>query len=278
MPQPAPLATPQEGFLVKYSTYLKNQNLAANTITAYERHAGLWLNYIAGRRATKGLVVRFLNAYGRTHAPNSTKLLYAALMAYFRYKKEHKLVQSCQDIRLPSTMQLNRTIIDLATYEARKVHFHSGGSWHQQRNWLIFTVLFTTGIRAGELSQVKKSTIKNHMLVITGKGNKQRQIFLSAYLLERLAQWPEDQISITRRGRQLTYKQINAIVRTLTQTWFEQPFTPHDLRRSYATNLLRRGIDLKTISLLLGHANINTTARYIFYTQEEIYQSIKDLF
>lgn len=53
---------------------------------------------------------------------------------------------------------------------------------------------------------------------------------------------------------------------------------PHDLRRSYATNLLRKGIDLKTVAELLGHSNINTTSKYIHLSENELVQKIKKIF
>ena len=263
---------------MKYSTYLKNKNLSNNTILAYQRVAQNWNNFLDQKEPTKKLLATFLSKYQKNHAANSTKLAHAALLAYFKFQKRTKLYQEARDIRIPSVVLTNKTIIDLATYEKMKANLAKTTTWYEQRNWLLFICLFTTGIRATELHQIQKSAIKQNFLTITGKGQKERTIILNDYFLELLNAWKPNQISISKSKKLLSYKQINEIIKELTLKFLGQAFHPHDLRRSYATNLLRNGIDLKTIATLLGHANINTTARYIFYTQEEIYSNIKHLF
>lgn len=263
---------------MKYINYLKNKNLAPNTISTYLVNIEKWLLFLNHRVANKKLLVTFINQYAKNHAPNSVKLMFATIMSYLKFQKAEKLIEDCQDIRLPSQMLANKNIITIEEYELAKLKFTNLKTWYQKRNWLIFSILFTTGIRASELNQIKKNAIIDQSIIIKGKGNKNRQVFLGNYLVSLLNKWRSNQININKQHKQISYKQINLIIKTITKQYFQKNLSPHDLRRSYATNLLRNGVDLKTIALLLGHNNINTTSRYIFFTKDEIHLNIKHLF
>ncbi|WP_033159732.1 tyrosine-type recombinase/integrase [Mycoplasmoides alvi] len=104
------------------------------------------------------------------------------------------------------------------------------------------------------------------------------KFFLNEYLISLLNTWKANRINISKKNKLLSYKQINCIVKYVSFKYFKKIINPHDLRRSFATNLLRNHVDLKTISYLLGHSNINTTSRYIFFTVDEIHKNIKNIF
>lgn len=263
---------------MKYKTYLKNKNLSSNTIKAYWSNIERWLKFLNGKPATKAKLTTFINEYNKDHSPNSVKLAFSAIMSYLKYQKYDKLISAAHDIRLPSQVSINKNIIDIKEYESIKNNFKNERNWYKKRNWLIFSILFTTGIRVSELNQISKSAIIDKTIMIKGKGNKNRPVFLGNYLTTLINNWRSNQIIISKNHKKLTYKQINLIIKQISQEHFYKKLSPHDLRRSFATNLSRNGVDLKTISLLLGHSNINTTSRYIFYTQEEIRLSIDDLF
>lgn len=263
---------------MKYTTYLKNKNLSKNTIDTYWSNIQKWLKFLNGKPATKAKLTTFINEYNKNHSPSSVKLAFSAIISYLKYQKYDKLVLAANDIRLPSQVYINKNIIDIKEYDLIKNLFENEKNWYKKRNWLIFSILFTTGIRASELNQISKNAIIDKTVMIKGKGNKNRPVFLGNYLTSLINNWRSNQITISKNHKKLTYKQINLIIQKISQEYFSKKLSPHDLRRSFATNLSKNGIDLKTISLLLGHSNINTTSRYIFYTQEEIRLSIDDLF
>ena len=263
---------------MKYLTYLKNKNLSKNTINCYLKYSKIWINYLNDRKPNKSLFVKFLNQYRKTHSNNSTKLLYSSILSFIKFKKMHKLYFECNDIRLPSTSLKNKTIIDLNEFNKIKSSLTNISKWYEKRNWIIFVFLFTTGLRANELNQINKKNIHYNRIKIIGKGQKEREIFLNEYLISLLNTWKANRINISKQNKLLSYKQINCIIKCVSFKYFKKNINPHDLRRSFATNLLRNHVDLKTISYLLGHSNINTTSRYIFLTVDEIHKNIKNIF
>lgn len=263
---------------MKYTTYLKNKNLSKLTINTYIRNANKWEIYLNSRKSSKKLFVNYINKYQKNHMPNSTRLIYSSILSYIKFQKKWKLYNEFKDIRLPSSTQLNKTTISLKEFNELRGIKTIEKDWYKSRDWLIFTFLLTTGIRISELTQVNKKNIKNNCLTINGKGNKERIIYICDYLQILLRNWKANRINISKQNKQITNKQANIIIKKIGKMLFDKEITPHSLRRSYATNLLRGGVDIKTVSKMLGHTNINTTSRYIHFSNEELIDNIKHIF
>lgn len=263
---------------MKYTTYLKNKNLSKLTINTYIRNANKWEIYLNSRKSSKKLFVNYINKYQKNHMPNSTRLIYSSILSYIKFQKKWKLYNEFKDIRLPSSTQLNKTTISLKEFNELRGVKTIEKDWYKSRDWLIFTFLLTTGIRISELTQVNKKNIKNNCLTINGKGNKERIIYICDYLQILLRNWKANRINISKQNKQITNKQANIIIKKIGKMLFDKEITPHSLRRSYATNLLRGGVDIKTVSKMLGHTNINTTSRYIHFSSEELIDNIKHIF
>ncbi len=120
----------------------------------------------------------------------------------------------------------------------------------------------------------KNKIYDKNKLKIKGKGNKIRVIFLTKYLQELLLSWKANRIAINSKNKLITIKQINTIIKKMSNKYFNKELTPHDLRRSYATNLLKNNANIEIVRQTLGHSNINTTSRYIQINEEDIYKEI----
>jgi integrase/recombinase XerC len=149
----------------------------------------------------------------------------------------------------------------------------------QDENWLglrdvaVLTLLYGCGLRISEaLSLNNRDKPKGEVLIITGKGNKQRMVPVLNVVREAiesyLARCPfqlgdDDPLFIGKRGRRLDPGVIQRQVRRLRGLLgLPESATPHALRHSFATHLLSDGGDLRTIQELLGHASLSTTQRY----------------
>lgn len=262
---------------MKYVEYLIDKNLSDETIRVYLINLRQWNSFIKAKDPTKSDFVKFIRHYSSNHKPNSVHLMYSSILSFFKFKKWYDLINECKDIRLPQqNLCLKETITINEFMEVFNSYFPQ--SFMKKRNWLIFCVLFMTGIRANELNEFEISKIKEGKMVIKGKGNKYRNIYINDKLQTKLLAWNFDKINVNKKNEKLSSKQIIYIINNLGKKLFNKNITPHSLRRSFATNLLRAKIDIKVVCNLLGHSNINTTARYIHLTEQELLNEFKKVF
>jgi len=136
-------------------------------------------------------------------------------------------------------------------------------------------LLLSTGIRRGEAVAITLEDIdlENRQLLVRGKGDKQRMVPLTEQAVEAIrAYLPHRTNSQCRRlfvsaygGHPIQGRVVNAMLAgTVRKAGLEgQGITPHKLRHTFATHLIRHGTDIRTVQELLGHSDIQTTARYL---------------
>ena len=263
---------------MKYSTYLKNKNLSINTIKIYLREYEKWKLYLNNKNPNKTLFVKYIKNYSKNHQPNSVRLVYSSVLSIFKFEKRWKLLNQCNDIKLPKIQQSNKSIITLEEYNKVRQKIVLSTKV-EKRNWLIFSFIFLTGIRVSELLEFNKNKIyEKNKLKIRGKGNKVRVIFITNYLEKLLDDWKQNKIAINNKNKSLSTKAISEIIKNVSEIYFNKKLTPHGLRRSCATNLLKNKANIEIVRKTLGHTNINTTARYLHFNDDDILEEINSIF
>ena len=146
-----------------------------------------------------------------------------------------------------------------------------------QRNKTIIEILYGTGIRVSELINLKLSNIffKENIIKVIGKGNKERfvplgeiasnemKIYINNRNLLKIDSKSSDILFLNRYGRGLTRSMIFKIISDASKrVGLDKKISPHTLRHSFATHLIKNGADLRTIQLILGHESITTTEIY----------------
>jgi len=158
------------------------------------------------------------------------------------------------------------------------------------RRTLLMT-LYGTGMRRSELAHLKVSDIDSQRMIIrvvAGKGGKDRDLPLSPTLLETLREYwrwrkPKLYMFPTRTlGRRLDQPISDKTVwiacrEAAPRAGINKRVTPHTLRHSWATHLLEAGTDLRTIQVLLGHGDLETTAQYLHLSQRHLQAVINPL-
>lgn len=153
-----------------------------------------------------------------------------------------------------------------------------------QRDRVIIELLYASGIRVGELVNIKISDINtsNKTIKILGKGNKERiayyndvtKKYLNIYLKEgrnNLNINGSDYLFLNYRGNKITTRGVELILdKIIKQTSLNKHLTPHMLRHSFATHLLNEGCDLLSVQELLGHASLSATNVYTHITNDRL--------
>ena len=159
------------------------------------------------------------------------------------------------------------------------------------RNLTLLETLYGSGLRVSELISLKISDLhfEENLLLITGKGNKQRLVPLGGVCKQKLKVYIEevrvhvpvkkdygDIVFLNQHGRQLTRAMIFTIVRqTAADAGIEKKISPHTFRHSFATHLLENGADLRSIQLMMGHENITTTEVYMHLDTQHLSKSLQ---
>ena len=157
------------------------------------------------------------------------------------------------------------------------------------RNRAIIEVFFSCGLRVSELTNLKLSDLflPQGFIRINGKGGKQRLVPISERAIHELELWfddrrqmnikpgEEDYVFLNRRGHHLTRTMILIMVKRQAEAaGIKKIISPHTLRHSFATALLKGGADLRIIQELLGHADLGTTEIYTHMDDESLRQEI----
>lgn len=149
------------------------------------------------------------------------------------------------------------------------------------RDKALLELFFSTGLRLAELCSLNRDLdLSRDEFSIRGKGEKVRVVFLSeeakdairAYLKARKDMDEAMFVNISRNSNgRLTPRSIERIVRDYaTQAGISKKVTPHVLRHSFATDLLSNGADIRSVQMMLGHANIATTQVYTHVTDKQL--------
>ena len=148
------------------------------------------------------------------------------------------------------------------------------------RSKAIISLFYASGIRLSELISLNRSDMKSNTFTVIGKGNKARLCFydertkkyLKSYLKTRKDNHPALFVS-TQQEIRMTPTNIQYILKAARhKSGITEVVTPHVLRHSYATNLLRNNANLRYVQTMLGHANIATTMRYTHVVDEDLRQ------
>ena len=159
-----------------------------------------------------------------------------------------------------------------------------------QRNKTIIEILYGTGIRVSELVNLKLSNIffKENIIKVIGKGNKERFVPLGEIASKEIKNYinnrnelkidakSSDILFLNRYGRGLTRSMIFKIISDASKKiGLDNKISPHTLRHSFATHLIKNGADLRTIQLILGHESITTTEIYTHLDTFHLEETLK---
>lgn len=281
----------------RYVRYLKlERNYSQNTVDAYEHDLGYLDRYLSAR-GLSSLAVRLSdleNFAASLHeydigARSQARILFGVRSFYHFLTIDGYIdvdpTELLESPQLPKHLPTYLTTEEVDALEASIDLTTNEG----HRNRAIIEVLFSCGLRVSELTNLKLSNLylKEHFIRVTGKGSKERLVPISDSAIRELNFWfddrrqmkikpgEEDYVFLNRRGHHLTRTMILIMVKRQAEAaGIKKVISPHTLRHSFATAMLRGGADLRVIQELLGHANIGTTEIYTHLDDETLRQAV----
>ncbi|MCD4744294.1 MAG: tyrosine recombinase XerC [Desulfobacteraceae bacterium] len=154
-------------------------------------------------------------------------------------------------------------------------------TWLEKRNLAIFETFYSTGVRVSEIEGLNLQDIdfNNNMIIVTGKGSKQRIVPIGTRALDAIKEYrkhfPKDFIPLflNKNHTRLSSRSIRRTLEKLViDCELNVPVTPHTLRHSFATHMLDSGADLRGIQEILGHASLSTTQVYTHVSMDKLNQ------
>jgi integrase/recombinase XerC len=268
-------------YLKEYIEYLRDiKKFSLNTIKAYRQDIEQFYNYLKenklkiGRDVIKDFIsIIFLRT--RNKATVSRKIY--AIRSFFSFlMKKGKLKENPFDFI--NTPKIDKKIPQILT-EKEMIMFLdslSQENFLKLRNKACFELLYATGLRVSELTNLKIQDIDftECVLRVMGKGKKERIVpfndkardILLKYLDEAEIKFKvkNEFIFLNSRGEKITERSVERIVQKSYKEVMKsnKRIYPHLFRHSFATHLLQRGANLRVIQELLGHENLSTTEKY----------------
>jgi integrase/recombinase XerD len=282
----------EDQLLDQFINHLKvERGLARNTIEAYSRDLINFIGFLRRRgvsviQTTQEDLVSFI-AETRTHlSPRSLARCLVSIRMFYRFLVSEEIITSnpARLMGIPKLYQSLPYVLSRDEVEALlaqpDVHTVLG-----KRDKALLEILYATGLRVSELIGLKITNInlEGGYIRTVGKGSKERIVPMGTKAIDALREYltngrPSFQRKVTspylfvnNKGGPLTRQGLWKILKKYAlKAGITKTVTPHTLRHSFATHLLEGGADLRSVQVMLGHADISTTQIYTHVARERL--------
>jgi len=269
------------------------KGLSANTVLSYGRDLEKYSLFLRKERidwtrADEENMVRFIHHQSQAGLQaRSLARLISALKSFYKFLLLDGLVKKdpAANLTSPKTWMTLPKCLTVEEVEAL-LRQPDDKDLHGLRDRAMLEVLYASGLRVSELIQLKPKDLNldDGYLICRGKGGKERVVPLGQpaavatkrYMTEarpQLQKEPTEALFLTRLGEPFTRQGFWKMLREYgRKAGLASKISPHILRHSFATHLLERGADLRSVQLMLGHSQITTTQIYTHVSRERLRQ------
>lgn len=279
-----------DGLLDNFCDYLLlERGCSYNTVVSYSSDLQGYLKYCRSKSisplpADNDKVAAYLSLMASKNMADSSKQRFvASLRSWVRFLTLDGVTeQRCALPALPSKGRKLPQVLSEGEIQ-RLFDTCAGISYLDIRDRAILEIAYGCGLRASEICGLHKGDLvfSSGTLHVRGKGEKERVVpflgevrqIVTAYLNKtepKFPQPPDDLLFLTKSGKKLRREDVWRIIQKRGRMAAISPsrLHPHVLRHSFATHLLRRGMDLRTLQEILGHSSISTTEKYVHFDLE----------
>lgn len=277
---------------LNYLTYQKRYS--KNTIISYQNDLTVFFEYVlieykiaSVNEINPSIVRTWLASLKENKASSKTvNRKISSLKAFFKYQLKMKKI-TVNPMATISSLKVSKRLPSFVEEKALKTlsdHDFFPSNFEGKTHFMVFEILYQTGIRRSELINLKESDIDKNSgtIKVLGKGNKERIIpvnnkllaLIDEYIVEKRTELPElisAGLLVNKKGRPLDPKYVyNIVKKYLGQVSTNQRKSPHVLRHSFATHLTNNGAQINAIKELLGHSSLAATQIYTHNTIEKL--------
>jgi integrase/recombinase XerD len=271
------------------------EGLARNTLAAYRRDLTLYAHWLAAQALTLNDTLElhlqgyFLARHAQTRATTANRRL-TVFKRYFRWALREAAITADPTLKLQSAKQALRVPKTLTEAQVEALlHAPDVSVALGVRDRTMLELMYASGLRVSELVNLKifHVSLNDHVLKVLGKGNKERLVpfgevagaWLRQYLGQArpalLAGQQTEDLFVTVRGSRAGSSMSRVMFWMVVKKYaltagIRSPMSPHTLRHAFATHLLNHGADLRSVQMLLGHADISTTTIYTHVARERL--------
>ena len=229
----------------------------------------------------------------RGQARSYVRLQFSALRAFYKFLVDRKKLRRdpVRELQLPKIdkklpLVLTRQQIDELLAAPLKIEKNRAApKWMPLRDVAVMELFYSSGLRLGELASldVQDVDLYTESVRVFGKGRKERVCPIGAPALEAIQKYRaaanvhSGPLFINKARKRISPRSIwLTLKRYLRHTSIPISISPHKLRHSFATHMLDRGADLRSVQALLGHASLSTTQIYTHVTVERLKKAYAD--
>jgi len=282
-----------DDFLDLFFNHLSvERGLSANTLAAYSGDLGDLHLYLkksgvsSWEQVSREHISGYIQQLGGAFAPRSRARRLAAFRSFFKFLERNGriAVNPAALIHFPKLNPQLPKVLGFAEVESL-LNSPDTSRTLGQRDKAIFELLYASGLRVSELAGllVRQVFLEPGYLVVLGKGSKERMVPMGELASESLRTYLQNgrlallkngfapEVFLNSRGEKISRQGVWKIIKAhALRAGIIKNISPHMLRHSFATHLLENGADLRSLQVMLGHADISTTQIYTHVAKERL--------
>ena len=262
--------------------YWLSSGASQNTLSAYRSDLNIfqkWLSNSTFLEVSPEKIQHYFKERQQKGMSASTQArVLTCMRLFFHYLHDNELINSNPAAELSHPKQEQKLPVFLNIDEVeRLLDTPDNATTFGKRDKAMLELLYSCGLRVSELINLSYHNIhiRDEYIRIHGKGNKERMLPMGEIAIDYLTTYEQearplllkngqcDSFFLSNRGKAMSRQNFFYIIKSYAmQAGIDKPLSPHSLRHAFATHLVQKGADLRSVQLMLGHSDISSTQLY----------------
>lgn len=206
----------------------------------------------------------------------------SVIRGFFKYLTHNQKLLEINPAEVLDAPKIKKALPKYLNLEESKMLLKNVDGKFSARDYCIITIFLNCGLRLSELVSLNVADVSKNPITVTGKGNKERQVYLNNacldaitdYLQQRTAKPTEEALFLNQNGTRISKRRVQEIVENNLKKNGLFNYSTHKLRHTAATLMFQYGdVDVRTLQEILGHASLSTTQIYTHVSSKQLKQA-----